>query len=103
MRDHVVLWTEPLNLVTDASSVAIDVLFVELERDGTVSVTLESDLLALHVVLTCRLEGHFSENSFVLRKNKPKTVFFVPAFQHYSIDPVELRNSLRVEHLLSYV
>lgn len=103
MRDHVLLWTEPLNLVADARSVVIDVITIEVEKDGTVSVTLVSDQLALHVVLTCRLEGYFRENSFVLRKDNPKTVVFVPASPHYSIDPVELRKSLRVDHLLSYI
>lgn len=97
------LWTEPLNLVKGASKVVIDVVSVEVQEDGTVSVTLVSDLLALHVVLTSPLEGCFIENSFVLRKEKPKKVYFVPALQRYSIDPEELRKTLRIEHLLSYV
>lgn len=104
MKDYTVLWTEPMNLVAEAAAVVIDVAFVAPCDDGSVSVTLVSDLLALHVVLTTTLEGNFNENSFVLRKDEPKMVYFFPPLNADSpIDPIKLQKTVRVEHLLSYV
>jgi hypothetical protein len=104
MCDHVVLWTEPMNLVTEAATVVIDIVTVEHAQDGSMRVALVSNLLALYVVLTSPFEGRFSENSFLLRKNERKTVSFVSdSNDNTRLDPEAFRRALRVEHLLSYV
>ena len=104
MSDHVVLWTEPMNMVTEAAAVVIDVVTVEPAKDGSIRIALVSNLLALHVILTSPSQGRFTENSFVLRKNEPKTVSFVPtANENSRLDPEVFQRALRVEHLLSYV
>jgi hypothetical protein len=104
MSDHVVPWTEPMNLVTDAAAVVIDIVTVEPAQDGSICVTMVSNLLALYVVLTSPSEGRFTENAFLLRMNVPKTVSFVPnANDNNRLDLEAFRRALRVEHLLSYI
>jgi hypothetical protein len=89
-----------MNLIPEASAVWIDVQFV-MPFGKSLAVTLVSDILALHVVLTTRLPGRFTENSFALQKDRPKTVYFSPRGVFPSAE--ELKRTLRVEHLLSYM
>lgn len=104
MSDHVVLWTEPMNLVTDAAAVVIDIVTVEPAQDGSICVTMVSNLLALYVVLTSPSEGRLTEKAFLLRMNVPKTVSFVPnANDNNRLDCEAFRRALRVELLLSYI
>ena len=42
-------------------------------------IRLTSDLLAKNVVLSCDVEGHFSDNYFDLIPNEPRIVHFIPA------------------------
>ena len=51
----------------------------------TAEITMTSDYLALFVVLTCRAQGRFSDNAFVLRPGKKKVS--IPGMQSMRTSP----------------
>jgi hypothetical protein len=66
--------------------------------EPTVSVT--TDNAALYVTLTTLAQGRFSDNAFLLLAGETKTLEFVP-FVGFDLD--QLRSTLRVEHVASYM
>ncbi|KAL3920780.1 MAG: hypothetical protein SGILL_003085 [Bacillariaceae sp.] len=86
-----------------ATRVTIKVLSIESTDRGTALVSLESDRLALFVVLTTRAEGRFTDNCFTLRPLQKRIVEFRPFVEGQSVDLKVLKSSLRLEHLGLYV
>lgn len=67
-----------------------------------VHVILESDLLALYVVVTTKESGTFDQNAFVMKPDVQVILTFHPSF-HTLFDKVAFAEHLRVEHLGSYL
>jgi beta-mannosidase len=72
ISESVFLPTMPKNITGLHSSVSIKILSIEDTSKGGALVSLESDRLALYVVLTTRADGRFSENCFALRPLQKK-------------------------------
>jgi beta-mannosidase len=74
--ESVYLPTMPKNITGLHSSVSIKILSIQGTDKGDALVSLESDRLALFVVLTTRAKGRFTENCFVLRPLQKKVSGF---------------------------
>lgn len=59
-----------------------------------------SDKFALWVTMTTAAQGYFEENAFVMLAGQKKSVGFVP-IEGFSHD--ELKESIRVEHVATYM
>jgi beta-mannosidase len=126
--ESVFLQTMPKNLTGLHNSVSIKILSIEGTNRGSALVSLESDRLALYVVLTTRAEGRFYENSFALRPLHKKVIYtdsqlfvfvlvsyliptslpvqiveFSPFIEGESVDLDLLKSTIRVEHLGLYM
>ena len=67
--------------------------------EDKVDIVLSASAPALYVVLTCTLEGRFSDNAFLLEATTPRSVSFI-AWSKLDEDQMALlTSSLRVEHL----
>ena len=65
--ESVYLKDMPKNIKGLQSSVNIEIVEIRASKNGDAVIVLQSDQLALFVVLTTRAEGHFSRNCFALR------------------------------------
>ncbi|KAG7364672.1 glycoside hydrolase family 2 sugar binding protein [Nitzschia inconspicua] len=101
--ESVFLQTMPKNITGLGGSVSIKILSIQGVEKGRALVSLESDRLALFVVLTTRAKGRFAENCFSLRPLQKKTVEFRPFIEGESVDLNLLKSSIRVEHLGLYI
>ena len=72
VSDTVYLNSMPKDLKGLNARVTIKVLSIEKTDKGTALLSLESDRLALFVVLTTRAEGRFADNCFTLRPKQKK-------------------------------
>jgi beta-mannosidase len=85
--ESVFLPTMPKNIAGLHNSVSVKILSIEgTANKGSALVSLESDRLALYVVLTTRAGGRFSENCFALRplqKKVTRTTFH--KFRHFEL------------------
>jgi Ig-fold domain len=124
--EYVVLGNVPKNLRL-STNVTISVLSIKADEMGDAIITLQSDGVALYVVLTTLAEGSFDDNAFLLKPTTSPKVrsFDRQAFVHcgYSlfqsncsmqcaqvikftsrigqVDFSLLQQSLRIEHLAS--
>ena len=103
VSDSVYLNAMPKDLKGLEARVTIKVLSIEKTEKGTALLSLESDRLALFVVLTTRAEGRFADNCFTLRPLQKKVRLQMP-FPRLSNVTVE-NSSLSVNYrrLLSFV
>jgi hypothetical protein len=75
--EYVVLGNVPKNLSGLSSNVTITVLSIEANEKGDAIIALQSDAVALYVVLTTLAEGSFDENAFLLKPTgSPKVRYF---------------------------
>ena len=130
LQETVFLWDMPKNIPGLHAPVSVVIESIRTTTNGTALVTMQSDHLALFVVLTTRAQGRFSENSFSLRPKEPKVCFcycmgapdsadLPTCFDLYqsipqtieflslvSVEPVDvdmLKSTVRIEHLGIYV
>ena len=95
MSSHPVLFSEPKNLKLPAAHVTFTV-------GGDASkpiITVSTDHIALYVTLTTLAQGRFSDNAFLLLPGEVQIEFLPFA----GFDLVELKTSLRVEHVETYM
>jgi hypothetical protein len=72
-------------------------LNIEIRGSGpSVSLEVNSDYLALYVVLSTAVPGHFSDNAFHVRPGDRKVVVFEPFYQ---LDLDLFTRTLRAQHL----
>ncbi|CAB9515754.1 Beta-mannosidase A [Seminavis robusta] len=104
-EESIFLW-KPLPKTTPNLSlfVHVQVKSIEVGPDKSAAlVTVESDGLALYVVLTTGAPGRFLENAFALRPNQPKQVTFVSLAKGAAVDVSMLKDTVRIEHLGMYL
>ena len=79
-------------------SAKLQAIVGKISSDGTIPISIESDVSALYVVLTTQAQGRFSDNLFFLPGGKRKYLRFIPFVDGSSQENV-LRRTLRVEDL----
>jgi hypothetical protein len=93
---HPILFTAPKNLKLPKANVQFTI--GGTATAPTVSVT--TDNVALYVTLTTLAQGRFSDNAFLLLAGETKELGFIP---FVGFDLAQLKSSLRVEHVASYM
>jgi hypothetical protein len=93
---HPILFTEPKNLKLPKANVQFT-----LGGTGTApTVSVTTDKVALYVTLTTLAQGRFSDNAFLLLAGETKKLDFIP---FVGFDAAQLKSTLRVEHVASYM
>ena len=72
--EYVVLGNVPKNLRGLSTNVTISVLSIEADETGNAIITLQTDGVALYVVLTTLAEGSFEDNAFLLMSTRSPKV-----------------------------
>ena len=94
--DNTIPLTVPEAMNVSKASITAGVGGVNL--DGSVSVTVASDVVAVWVTLTTRAHGRFEDNAFVMQPGS-RVIKFFPWGE---LDMATLKSSLRVEDLSAY-
>jgi hypothetical protein len=102
MKSSVFLWRPPkaLSVLSLPMQIVPDVRASDT-RNEHVTIRLHSNRLALYVVLSTEVNGHFSDNVFHLRPNLVVEVEFTSS-DRGTVNVDLLRRTLRIEHLGSY-
>ena len=94
---HPVLYVPPKDLLLPDAHVQ----FTLSDADKTApTITVTTDAVALFVTFTTLAQGRFSDNAFLLMPGGARTIVFHP-FEGF--DFAELKATLRVEHVASYI
>jgi hypothetical protein len=101
IENEVVLWSAPKDIRAAYMTAKIAIVEVFLENRNA-NIILESDQLALYVVITTAESGVFDYNTFVLKPNVKTAVTFVFSTER-TIDVDTFSAGLRVEHLGTYL
>ena len=101
IENNVFLWSVPRDIRASYLTAKINIVEISMV-ENKVHVILESDQLALYVVVTTKESGTFDQNAFVMKSNVQVMLTFLPSI-HNLFDKVAFAEHLRVEHLGSYL
>lgn len=93
------LWKPPKSLPALSQHSVQITIEIRQDDEGIVTIELNSDYLALYVLLSTVAAGRFSDNAFHLRPGQRKIVRFDKLPTDDAVDMKLFRRSLRVEHL----
>ena len=99
VSSNLILLAAPVDLLAPAATVTFTVSSSQ-NSDGTVDVTLSTDMPALFVTLTTLAQGRFSDNAFALLPGTARVIQYLPFVIPTDIEL--LKNTLRVEHHATY-
>lgn len=102
MKDNAFLRAVPKDIPGLTTQNVTITTVVSPNDNGSASITLQSDFLALYVTLTTSAQGRFSENALHLRPSQDLTVEFL-AVDKNDVNVTLLSSTLRVEHLGMYL
>lgn len=101
IENYVVLWSVPKDIRAAYLTAKISIVDVVMV-DRLINIILESDQLALYVVITTPETGVFDMNAFALKPDVRITVKFSLSFGG-PVDLEKFKEEIRVEHLGSYL
>ena len=98
VSSHPILYAPPKQLQLPKANVTFTVS--EGGLHGRPTIEVKTDAVALYVTFTTLAQGRFSDNAFLLLPQASRTIDFIP-FEGF--DFAELKSTLRVEHVASYM
>lgn len=101
MKESAYLWQVPHNLSGLLLQTRIGLKILE-SSPHRVLMQLQTNRLALYVVLSSAVDGRFTDNSFHLSPLLPKTVEFKAVQPNDPVDVEHFLGSMRIEHLGTY-
>ena len=75
MGENVSLFATPKELILTHNA-TISVVSIKMHNNSVFEIILHSDKPALYVVLSCEVQGRFSDNAFLMQPNKHKVSRF---------------------------